>query len=83
MTITPDILPILRCPAGGGVLTLADADLIERINGEIAAGTARDQLDARVETRIDGGLVPAAGDRLYPIRENIPTLIVEDAIRLG
>lgn len=83
MTITPDILPILRCPAGGGVLTLADADVIDRINAQIAAGTARDQLDTRVESPIDGGLVPAARDRLYPIRQNIPTLIAEDAIRLG
>ncbi|TWU02033.1 hypothetical protein Pla100_17690 [Neorhodopirellula pilleata] len=82
MTITPDILPILRCPAGGGPLTLADAELIERINEQIAAGTARDQLDARVETPVDGGLVTANADRLYPIRENIPTLIADDAIRL-
>lgn len=83
MTITPDILPILRCPAGGGPLTLADAELVERLNAQIAAGTARDQLDTRVEAPIDGGLVPANADRLYPIRENIPTLIVENAIRLG
>jgi len=82
MTITPDILPILRCPAGGGALTLADAELIERVNEQIAAGTARDQLDSRIEAPIDGGLVPAQADRLYPIREDIPTLIAEDAIRL-
>lgn len=82
MTITPDILPILRCPAEGGGLTWADADLIANVNEKIARGEARDQVDSRVETPIEGGLMNRKADRLYPIRDGIPTLIVEDAICL-
>lgn len=83
MIITPDILQILRCPADGGVLVLADRQVVAQVNTAISNAAARDQLDARVDTPIDAGLVNAAGDRLYPIRDNITTLIADDAIRLG
>ncbi|WDQ16724.1 Trm112 family protein [Rhodopirellula sp. P2] len=81
--ITPDILPILRCPADGGQLLLADEPLIQRVNQAIAEGTARDQLDERVTDPIEGGLVNSQADRLYPIRGGIPTLIVDEAIGLA
>lgn len=80
--ITPEILPLLRCPATGGPLTLADDVMVARVNETIAAGIARDFLDQPVTGAIEGGLVNAAADRLYPIRETIPTLIVDEAIRL-
>ncbi|MCM2371626.1 Trm112 family protein [Aporhodopirellula aestuarii] len=83
MMITPDILPILRCPCGGDALVLADVHVIERVNAAIAAGTARDQLGTRVEEPIDAGLVNQAGDRLYPVREDIATLIADSAIRIS
>ncbi|EMI57918.1 hypothetical protein [Rhodopirellula sallentina] len=83
MMITPDILPILRCPHGGDALVLADAGLVERVNQAIADGTARDQLGTRIDTPIDAGMVNPAGDRLYPIRENITTLIADDAVQIA
>ncbi|TWU16477.1 Trm112 family protein [Allorhodopirellula heiligendammensis] len=82
MIITPNILQMLRCPAGGGALVLADRQLIERVNAAISDGTARDQLDARVDEPIDAGVVNTARNRLYPIRDNITTLIADDAIRI-
>lgn len=81
--LNPDILPMLRCPATGEALVFADAQMLERVNAAITAGDARDQLDQRVSESVDGGLVNATEDRLYPIRESIPTLISEDAIRLA
>lgn len=83
MIITPDILQILRCPASGGALVLADRQLVEQVNEAIRSGTARDQLDARIDEPIDAGLVNTDADRLYPIRDNITTLIADDAIRIG
>jgi len=82
MMITPDILPILRCPMGGGALVLAEPDLVERVNEAISQGKARDQLGTRVEFPIDAGLVNSALDRLYPVRDEITTMIAESAIRL-
>ncbi len=83
MIITSDILQMLRCPADGGALVLADRELVEQVNVAIRNGTARDQLDARIDAPIDAGVVNSARDRLYPIRENIPTLIADNAIRIG
>jgi len=82
MTIGPEILPILRCPSGGGSLSLADSGVIERVNQMIAQGKARDQLDQLVQEAIDAGLVNQSADRLYPIRGGIPTLIADEAIGL-
>ncbi len=82
MIITPNILQMLRCPADGGSLVLADRQLVDQVNAAIRNGTARDQLDARIDEPIDAGVVNAAGDRLYPIRNNITTLIADNAIRI-
>lgn len=62
-----DLLQILRCPESRQPLELAGADLLARVNA------------GRAET-IVAGLVRADGKMLYPIRENIPVLLVEEAI---
>jgi uncharacterized protein YbaR (Trm112 family) len=80
--ITPDILPILRCPADGGPLVWAQPELVIRVNEAIKSGDARDQLDARVDTPIDAGLVNRSADRLYPVRDEIATIVAENAIRI-
>ncbi|MEM6981073.1 MAG: Trm112 family protein [Planctomycetota bacterium] len=78
--ITPDILPILRCPASGEQLILAEPSLVEEVNAAIGRGDVRDTLDQAVNEPIDGGLMIADGSRIYPIRNGIPTLIIEDAL---
>lgn len=83
MKMTPDILRILRCPAGGDALVLAESELIERVNEAVAEGRVRDQLDVRVDLPLDAGLINTARDRLYPIRADIATLIAEQAIRVA
>lgn len=83
MLITPDILQILRCPADGGALVLANRQMIDQVNEAIRAGIARDQLEARVDEPIDAGMVNTTGDRMYPIRNSITTLIADEAIRIG
>ncbi|TWT66104.1 Trm112 family protein [Allorhodopirellula solitaria] len=82
MIMTPDILQMLRCPADGGALVLADRQLIDQVNAAIADGTARDQLDTRVDDPIDAGVLNSTKTRIYPIRDNIATLIADDAIRV-
>ena len=36
-----------------------------------------------VETRLDGGLIRDDGEYLYPVIDEIPVLLVEEAIPLG
>ena len=81
--IEPKLLAMLRCPSTGSELKLAEKTLVSRINQAIDRGTLRDRGDQKISQAIDGGLVNNAGDRLYPIRGNIPAMIVDESIDLG
>ena len=78
--IDPELLSMLRCPIDGRQLELANSELIAAINAAIERGEARDRLDQTVTQPIDGGLVTSGGDRLYPIRSRIPTLVADESI---
>jgi len=80
--IDPELLAMLRCPVTGSQLQFADEGTINRVNDAIASGAARDRVDQTVSEPIDGGLVSTEAGVLYPIRDAIPTLIPDEAIRL-
>ncbi len=81
--IDPDFLALLRCPDDRSPLREAGPAVVERMNAAIAAGTVRNRVGQALADPIDGGLVRADGTLLYPIREGIPVLILEDAIPLA
>ena len=81
--IDAKLLGMLQCPAEGGPLRSAEPDVIERVNQGIEKGEIRDPLDQRVEQPIDSGLVNESGTRLYPIRNGIPSLVVDESILLS
>ncbi len=78
--IAPDLLEILRCPETRQRLTLADPAAIAACNARIAAGQARNAAGAVVTEPLQGGLLREDGRRLYPIRDEIPILLVEEAL---
>lgn len=81
--IDSDLLRMLRCPKEGSTLALADESLIQKLNDQIRRGELRDSQDQKVEASMEAGLVTESGNRLYPIRGGIPTLIADEAIELG
>ena len=80
--VDPELLRILVCPDTHQPLTEADEALVARVNEAIAAGTARTVEDRPVEEPIEGGLLREDGQVLYPVREDIPVLLIEEGIRL-
>ncbi|MGC6441879.1 MAG: Trm112 family protein [Rubripirellula sp.] len=78
--LTEEVLELLQCPLTGKKLSLASDQMILSVNEAIANGNARDRIEQKVSQKIDGGLVTDEGVWLYPIREEIPTLVVEEAI---
>jgi uncharacterized protein YbaR (Trm112 family) len=80
--LDPELLKILCCPETNQSLALADPALIEQLNREIAAGQLRTRADAPVSEQIDGGLLRADGRFLYPIRQDIPVMLIDEAIPL-
>jgi len=73
-------LELLVCPQDRTRLQPAEALLIERINRAIAAGKVTSAAGHRVEKPIDDGLIRADGQVLYPIVDEIPALLAEEAI---
>jgi uncharacterized protein YbaR (Trm112 family) len=76
------LLEILVCPQDHTPLTLADDELIARLNQEIAAGRIRNRVGDPVAEPITGGLLRQDRTVLYPIIDGIPVLLVEEAIPL-
>ena len=78
--IDPDLLKILCCPETHQEVRLAETAVIDRLNQQIAAGALKNRAGQPVQEKIDGGLIRADGKFLYPIRRNIPVMLVDEAI---
>jgi uncharacterized protein YbaR (Trm112 family) len=83
MSLDTEMLEILRCPETHQTLTLAEAELVAALNAKIAAGELRNRGGETVSEPIDGGLVRADGTILYPIRDQIPEMLIDSGIALG
>lgn len=82
MALHPELLKILVCPEDHSPLNEADAQLVERVNAQIAANSLKNRAGKPVSERIDGGLVRADGKYLYPVRQDIPVMLIDEALPL-
>jgi uncharacterized protein YbaR (Trm112 family) len=80
--IDPELLKILCCPETHQPLALAEPNLIHSLNERIQGGQIRNRAGQPVKEKIDGGLVRRDGSFLYPIRQNIPVMLIDEAIPL-
>lgn len=80
--IDKELLAILCCPETKQSVSLADSVLIDRLNEEVARGGLKNKGNKPVCDRMDGGLIRADRAILYPIREGIPVMLIEEGIPL-
>ena len=80
--IDKDLLQILACPETHQSLAEAGADLLKRVNDRVAAGKAKNKAGEDVKEPLDAGLVRQDGKIVYPIRDGIPVLLVDEGIPL-
>jgi uncharacterized protein YbaR (Trm112 family) len=80
--LSSELLGLLVCPETKQRLSLAGNDLLARLNRAVEEGTLVDQGGDRVKDRIEAGLVREDGKVLYPVRDDIPVMLLEEAIRL-
>lgn len=78
--VDQELLSILVCPENKTPVKLADQAMIDQINGAIAGGALTNRGGEVVDTAIDGGLLREDGAYLYVIREDIPVMLIDEAI---
>ncbi|HJN88891.1 MAG TPA: Trm112 family protein [Verrucomicrobiota bacterium] len=77
------LLEIMCCPETHQPLAKAGVELIDDLNQRIQAGTLVDRVDEKVTEPIDGGLIREDGKILFPIRQDIPVMLIDQGIPLG
>jgi uncharacterized protein YbaR (Trm112 family) len=77
------LLKILCCPETRQPLHLAETAMVDELNRQIPSGGVKNRAGQPVKKNISGGLVRVDGKFLYPIRGNIPVLLVDEAIPLA
>ncbi len=80
--IDPELLATLCCPETHAGLVAADAKLVQTLNAQIQAGQLRNRAGQLVTEPIDEGLVRSDGRYLYPVRNGIPVMLIDEAIPL-
>ena len=81
--ISEDLLKIIACPETKQDLAIVEADIIEKINTLIENGELLNRSKQRVTEKIDGGLIQKEDKKyLYPIRDEIPILLIDESIPL-
>jgi uncharacterized protein YbaR (Trm112 family) len=82
MPISDDFLSMLRCPDDHSCLTRADAALVTQLNAAASTGRLKNKAGQAVSRQIDGALVREDRTLAYPIIDDIPILLIDEAIPL-
>jgi uncharacterized protein len=80
--ISKELLDILVCPERRTPLSVADELLLSAVNRAVAERRLKNRAGERVEKPLDGGLVSSDRAVLYPIIDDIPIMLVDEAIPL-
>jgi uncharacterized protein YbaR (Trm112 family) len=80
--LDPRLLEILCCPETKQDVSPAPESLVADLNNRVAEGKLLNRAGRVVQEKLDGGLLRADGKVLYPVREDIPVMLIEEAIPL-
>jgi uncharacterized protein YbaR (Trm112 family) len=80
--LNPELLKILVCPEARLPVSLADTTLLHRVNEAIAQGNVATRGGSPVSQALDSALLREDGLVLYPIRDDIPVMLIDEAILL-
>jgi uncharacterized protein YbaR (Trm112 family) len=78
--VDPKLLDILCCPETKQDVYLVDEKIVKKINTAIKAGTVKNRANESVKEVIDAGLLREDRKYLYPIREDIPIMLIDEGI---
>ncbi len=82
MSVDKDLLAILCCPETKQPVSLAGTELLMKLNEAVRKGNLKNTGKRPVTDELDGGLLRSDSRIVYPIRENIPVMLIEEGIPL-
>ena len=83
MAINPFLLEILVCPDTKLPVALADDNLVQQLNLRISEGNLQNVGGTLVKDKIDAALVRNDGKIAYPVRLDIPIMLVNEGIDIS
>ena len=80
MKVDEKILAVICCPETQQTVRIAENGTIEKLNQAIQRKQVHNRINQPVEKTLDGGLIREDGKYIYPIIEEIPILLIDEAI---
>jgi uncharacterized protein YbaR (Trm112 family) len=81
MTTMPKwVLDLIRCPITLEKLDIAPSDLVERLRTSMRDGKLTNRLGTSVSDDFQSGLLNESKSWFYPMADEIPTLVPDEAI---
>jgi len=77
-----ELLAVLRCPETLQEIRLAEPEFLTEVNRRISSGNLKNRAGQVIKEPLEAGLLRVDQKVLYPIRSNIPYLLVEEGILL-
>jgi len=78
--INPDLLDILVCPENRTSVHEISDEIVKKINVGVASGILKNRAGEVITEPIEGGLLREDGKYLYPVRDDIPVMLIDEAI---
>ena len=80
--IDQNLLEMLVCPETKQQLRVAEGGLLEKLNDSISAGSLMNRGGETVTVQMSEALIREDGDVLYPVRDDIPIMLIDESIPL-
>jgi len=75
-----ELLDILVCPDTHQPLRFADEELLGEINASVSRGELLSRSGTVVAQALQAALVTEDGRRIYPVRDDIPIMLLDESI---
>ncbi|MAM02790.1 MAG: hypothetical protein CMH51_04500 [Myxococcales bacterium] len=82
IVIDHSLLDILVCPETKQGLRVVESAVLEALNASIASGSVRNRGGGAVTAAVSEALIRADGEVLYPVRDDIPIMLIDESISL-